>query len=147
MIDSISSYLYSKAIDSKNIQQKSINTDNEQSNEDFSILLTKKLTDYSEMNDLSKVLSGSVLGSVSSSSKDLALLSEDLLNSGTGRKVVFQLAEGHLNSVAMNDNNDNEETESVAASLDAYTESVNDTSSLEEIVNQMASLIQDSKEK
>lgn len=147
MIDSISSYLYSKAIDSKNTEQNISNTQKTEGRDDFASLLNKNLTDLSDMNDLKEVLDGSVLGSFNPSTKDLALLSEDLLNTGSGRKVISQLAEGHLNSIVMTDNSKSEETKSITSNLDTYTESVKETSDLEEIVNQMATLIEHKEEK
>ena len=60
-------------------------------------------SDISSMLDLanlSKTMSGSVLGTVTDP-ETLMTLSKDLLSSSSGREIVAKLAEGHLNSIVL----------------------------------------------
>ncbi len=63
------------------------------------------LSSMMELANLSKVMSGSVLGSITDP-ETLKTLSADLLSSGSGREIVAKLAEGHLNSIVMTDLSD-----------------------------------------
>ena len=145
MIDSISSYLYSNAIDSTTSKTSgTVNTsESTDTASSFASTLTSEISSYTALNELADTLSGSVLSTVVSNSSDLASLSEELLNTSSGRKVIETLAEGHLNSIVLSDDDDDDsDSVSISNTLDEYTEAVEDTSTLENIVDELASLVE-----
>lgn len=150
MIDSISSYLYQAAIDSAATKTNSTKStsDSTASTSDFASTLTSEISSYTALNELADTLSGSVLSTVVNNTSDLASLSEDLLNTSSGRKVVEQLAEGHLNSIVLSDDDDDDdsETSTITNALDEYSEAVSDTSDLESIVENLATLVEAKEE-
>lgn len=107
--------------------------------ESFASLLTKETNNYSQMNSLAAVLNKSVLGSVASNTGDLAALSEELLSTGSGREVVAQLAEGHLNAIAMSDGDeDDDESSSIMNALNETATA--DTDTLNQILDKLNEL-------
>lgn len=142
MIDSISSYLYAQAIDSTKSSQQVTTGKTDASSEGFAKTLTEAISSYSAMSELSETLSGSVLGTIAESTTDLAALSKDLLSTGSGRKVIQELSQGHLDSIVLSGNKDESEAVNLNSTLDSYSKSVEETTSLENIVGQLASLIE-----
>ena len=139
-LDAISGYLYSQSLQNikgtttAKTQETTGNTDSA----DFAKLLTKEISGYSEMQSMATVLDKSVLGSLSQN-MDISALSEDLLSTGSGRKVIAELAEGHLNSIVMSDGSDSDDT-GISNVMDTYTETVNETTSLEEILDKLSEI-------
>lgn len=135
-IDDISTYLYTQQI-GKMQETATKGTEETKVNEDgksFAELLKSTVSDYSEMKSMASVLDKSVLGNVFSE-KDLASLSEDLLGSSSGRKVISELAEGHLNAIVLTDNKD--EGTKIENSLDSYSEAVSETDALAGILDKL----------
>lgn len=135
-IDDISTYLYTQQI-GKMQETATKGTEETKVNEDgksFAELLKSTVSDYSEMKSMASVLDKSVLGNVFSE-KDLASFSEDLLGSSSGRKVISELAEGHLNAIVLTDNKD--EGTKIENSLDSYSEAVSETDALAGILDKL----------
>ena len=119
-IDDITSYLYSsKTSDVIKQATEALSTTDETKDlgvsfaemlkaevlKDSSSSSESDLSSMMELANLSKVMSGSVLGSITDP-EALKTLSADLLSSGSGREIVAKLAEGHLNSIVMTDLSD-----------------------------------------
>ncbi len=136
-INDITSYLYTneasglltKTISATDTSQKSGN--NVSKTSDFSTLLSEEIKNLTEFNELASVIDGSVLGSISDVSA-LKSLSEDLMSTGSGREVLSKLAEGHLNSIVLDDSTDSDDSKSFPTTLtSSYTQAVTNTASMQ----------------
>ena len=92
----------------------------------------KQVDKAAEFRKLATALDGSVLGTMTSNAtdKDLAALSDDLLGSKGGREVLSKLMEGHFNSIAMSDSDDDKADKLIDNSVDSFSKSVDETQAL-----------------
>lgn len=136
-INDITSYLYSgeasklltKAVNSNDTLQ-SVGTGAPKAS-DFSVLLSDEIKNLTEFSELASVIDGSVLGNINDVTA-LKSLSEDLMSSGSGREVLAKLAEGHMNSIVLDDSDNNDDSESVPTVLSSpYTQSLANTSAMQ----------------
>lgn len=139
-INDITSYLYSTQ--AANLQKTATTGQTANANqaldsetaESFASMLTNATNSYSQMNSLAAVLDKSVLGSVATTGTDLQALSEELLSTGSGREVIAQLAEGHLDAIAMSDGDEEDESTSIT---NALQETTTDTDTLNQILDKL----------
>ncbi len=143
-ITGIDEYLYTSqlntmrktAIDSGNVKT----TDSEAAaNTDFASALSSEISKYTEMSTLASVLDKSVLNSVAGT-KGLMALSEELLQTGSGREVIANLAKGQLDAIVLTDNTSTDTASPIANILDSYDNAVQETTKLEDLVAKLDNL-------
>lgn len=104
----------------------------------------KKVADFKK---LAAALDGSVLDTVikNASDSDLQALSNDLLGSSGGREVLSKLMEGHFNSIAMSDSDDDDEKDVLNDTVDSYNQTVSETQALLDSLEKVSAGMQTEK--
>ena len=110
----------------------------------------KSLEEASKVSDLTAlagVLDSSVLNSMIAGSTDLSQLSEDLLNTSSGRSVMQQMIDSHFDDLVLSESDDDDEDRSVLDNLNnAYTEAVSDSEGILDALETLQSSLNSSTE-
>ena len=105
-------------------------------NAEFAKLLSENITKLTQMSELSDALDKTVLGNYDATA--LSALSEELLNTSSGREVIAKLSEGQLNAIVLTDDDDEDDNDDsgISNTINSLTDVMAQTTEVSDIVKE-----------